>query len=211
MLKNTRYLFISVAPLALACNAMAQEPRELPQQVTASVQGKTVTPAPTKAPAEEAFTTGVAKGRDRLDSATSTSALKAVETEKAGPRSLGEALGNIPGIRAEYAGGEGTTSFSIRGLPMLEFGDVLSFTPDAFMRFDLNVAQVEAIRGGSSSTFASNSPGGVINLLSKTGDIEGSAIQTTLGINSGAIPASGIVLARAYTVRTISATARYSF
>ncbi|EIZ78027.1 TonB-dependent receptor, partial [Novosphingobium sp. Rr 2-17] len=119
-----------------------------------------------------------------------------------GARSLGEALRNIPGIRAEYAGGEGNASYSIRGLPLassgskflqlqedgmpvLEFGDMQTFAPDMYMRFDLNVAQIEAIRGGSASTFASNSPGGVINLLSKTGDVEGGSVQTTLGLNYG--------------------------
>ncbi|UZK69215.1 TonB-dependent receptor [Sphingomonas sp. S1-29] len=155
-----------------------------------------------EAPAEEAFTTGVAKGRDRLDSATSTSALKATEIEKFSARSLGEALRNIPGMRVEYAIGEGNANFTIRGLPMsgtgskylqlqedglpvFEFGDMQGFGADMFMRFDLNVAQVEAIRGGSASTFASNSPGGVLNLISKTGDVEGGAVQTTVGLNYG--------------------------
>ena len=43
------------------------------------------------------------------------------------------------------------------------------------LRADLNVARVEAIRGGSASTFASNSPGGVINMISDTGEREGGA------------------------------------
>ncbi|EIZ78425.1 TonB-dependent receptor [Novosphingobium sp. Rr 2-17] len=183
---------------------MAQIARETPKEnVATSVSGEAATPsAPIKKPAEEAFSTGVAKGRDRLDSATSTSALKASEIEKSGARSLGEALRNIPGIRVEYAGGEGLANISIRGLPLaatgskylqlqedgmpvLEFGDFQPSSPDTFIRFDRNVAQIEAIRGGSASTFASNSPGGVINLLSKTGDVEGGSVQTTLGLNYG--------------------------
>ncbi|PLR16324.1 TonB-dependent receptor plug domain-containing protein, partial [Caulobacter vibrioides] len=151
---------------------------------------------------EAVFSTGVAKGRDRLDSATSTSALRASEFETYGARSLGEVLRNIPGIRAEYAGGEGNANYSIRGLPLsgtgskyvqlqedglpvLEFGDMLQFTSDMFMRSDLNLSQIETIRGGSASTFASNSPGGVINLISKTGDTEGGAVQGTYGLNYG--------------------------
>jgi outer membrane receptor protein involved in Fe transport len=151
---------------------------------------------------EAAFSTGVAKGRDRLDSATSTSALRQSEIEVLGARSLGEVLRNIPGIRAEYAGGEGNANYSIRGLPLsgtgskyvqlqedglpvLEFGDMQQFTSDMFMRADLNLAQIETIRGGSASTFASNSPGGVINLISKTGDTEGGAVQATYGLNYG--------------------------
>jgi outer membrane receptor protein involved in Fe transport len=154
------------------------------------------------ASAEAVFSTGVAKGRDRLDSATSTSALRASEIEVLGARSLGEVLRNIPGIRAEYAGGEGNANYSIRGLPLsgtgskyvqlqedglpvLEFGDLQQFGSDMFMRADLNLSAVETIRGGSASTFASNSPGGVINLISKTGDVEGGAVQATYGLNYG--------------------------
>src|SRR4051812_24409510 len=51
-------------------------------------------------------TTGVARGRDRLDSATSTSSLKETEIEKIGARSLADILRDIPGIRAENGAGE---------------------------------------------------------------------------------------------------------
>ncbi|QHL91267.1 TonB-dependent receptor [Sphingomonas changnyeongensis] len=151
------------------------------------------------APPAEIFSTGVAKGRDRLDSATSTSSLRATEIEKFGARSLAEVFRNIPGIRAE-AIGEGLGNYTIRGLPLassgskwlnfqedglpvVEFGDLNLLTPDSLMRFDLNVGQIETIRGGSASTFASNSPGGVINLISKTGDVEGGALQASTGID----------------------------
>ncbi|MDH7974406.1 TonB-dependent receptor [Sphingomonas sp. AR_OL41] len=186
-------LLLTAAPLALAVPATAQVAAAPPAKQASGTAS---------APAEEAFTTGVAKGRDRLDSATSTSALKGGDIEEFGARSLGEILRNIPGIRAESEGGEGNASYSIRGLPLaatgskylqlqedglpvLEFGDMQQFAPDMFMRADLNLSAVEAIRGGSASTFASNSPGGVINLLSKTGDVEGGAVQTTLGLNYG--------------------------
>ncbi len=179
------YMSAAIAPFLLITPAVAQ---------TAD--------AAKPAKGEAVFSTGVAKGRDRLDSATSTSALRESEIEVLGARSLGEVLRNIPGIRAEYAGGEGNANYSIRGLPLsgtgskyvqlqedglpvLEFGDMQQFGSDMFMRADLNLAQIETIRGGSASTFASNSPGGVINLISKTGDTEGGAIQATYGLNYG--------------------------
>jgi outer membrane receptor protein involved in Fe transport len=68
------------------------------------------------------------------------------------------------------------------GLPVLEFGDFFNVASDLFIRADFNLAQIEAIRGGAASTFASNSPGGVINLISKTGDVEGGAIAVTTGV-----------------------------
>jgi outer membrane receptor protein involved in Fe transport len=190
------YLSAAIAPLLLITPAVAQaaETTKPAEKVVQGAGGKT--------DGEAVFSTGVAKGRDRLDSATSTSALRGSDIETYSARSLGEALRNIPGIRVEYAGGEGNANFSIRGLPLsgmgskfmqlqedglpvLEFGDFGLFASDMFMRTDLNLAQVEAIRGGSASTFASNSPGGVINLISKTGDVEGGAVQATYGLGYG--------------------------
>ena len=150
-------------------------------------------------PAAKAFTTGVARGRDLLDSAISTSSLEETEIQKFSPRSVSEIFRNIPGMRSEAYGGEGYGNISIRGLPIalggakflqlqedglpvLEFGDIAFGTADQFMRADLTLSQVQAIRGGSASTFASNSPGGIINFISKT-DGEGGAVQLTAGLD----------------------------
>ncbi|MCJ2180279.1 TonB-dependent receptor plug domain-containing protein, partial [Novosphingobium album (ex Hu et al. 2023)] len=64
------------------------------------------------------MTTGVARARDRLDSATSTSTLSQNEIEKFGARSVAEIFRNIPGMRSESTGGEGFGNISIRGLPI---------------------------------------------------------------------------------------------
>ncbi|MCE7796506.1 TonB-dependent receptor [Sphingobium sufflavum] len=145
-------------------------------------------------------TTGVARGRDRLDSATSTSSIKENEINKLAPRSLDDLFRNIPGIRVEGGAGEGLNSYTVRGLPLvnggakylqiqedglpvLEFGDLANMGPDVFVRADLNLGSVESIRGGSASTFASNAPGGVVNLISKTGDVEGGSVQLSAGVN----------------------------
>jgi outer membrane receptor protein involved in Fe transport len=145
-------------------------------------------------------TTGVARGRDRLDSATSTSSIKENEITRIAPRSLAELFRNLPGIRVEAGVGEGANNYTVRGLPMvgtgakylqfqedglpvLEFGNLGSIGSDSFIRADLNVASVESIRGGSASTFASNAPGGVINLVSKTGDVDGGSVQATGGLD----------------------------
>lgn len=145
-------------------------------------------------------TTGVARGRDRLNSATSTSAIKENEITRVAPQSLAELFRNIPGIRVEAGSGEARNSYTVRGLPLvnegskylqiqedglpvLEFGDLLSLAPDIFVRADFNVGQVESIRGGSASTFASNAPGGVINLISKTGEVEGGSVMATAGLD----------------------------
>ena len=148
------------------------------------------------------MTTGVARARDRLDSATSTSTLSESEIEKYSPRSVAEIFRYIPGMRVESTGGEGFSNITIRGLPIalggakflqiqenglptLEFGDLAFAGADQFLRTDLNLAGVQAIRGGSASTFASNSPGGIVNLIDKTGEIASGNVQLTTGLDYG--------------------------
>lgn len=149
---------------------------------------------------EAVIVTGVAGPTRILDSSVSTSSLDLDEALQAAPRSTAEIFRNIPGIRSEATSGESNANITIRGvpisgggaryvqlhedgLPVLEFGDIAFGTADSFLRADYNIARVEAIRGGSASTFASNSPAGVINLISKTGEEEGGAIGVTFGLD----------------------------
>ncbi len=150
----------------------------------------------------EIIVTGVAKGQNRLDSSVSASVISPEAIANASPRSVAELFRNLPGIRSESSGGEGNANIAVRGLPVasggakflqlhedglpvLEFGDITFGNADIFLRSDFNVARVESIRGGSASTFASNSPGGIINLISKTGEQEGGAIQLLAGLDYG--------------------------
>lgn len=202
------YLSAAIAPLLFVTPALAapsdpdigpsiKETAAVGEWSPIATAAKTAAP---KASNEEVFSTGVAKGRDRLDSATSTSALREKEIEALGARSLGDLLRNLPGIRTEASTGDGSSAYTIRGLPLasggskymqlqedglpvLEFGDFFNGAVDIYIRADLNLAAVESIRGGSSSTFASNSPAGVINLISKTGDVAGGSVEVTSGLD----------------------------
>ncbi|WP_225206120.1 TonB-dependent receptor domain-containing protein [Novosphingobium huizhouense] len=150
--------------------------------------------APTKA-----FSTGVAKGRDLLDTAISASTLDETDLPKLGTPAVAGILANLPGVRAETQGVDGFSALTVRGLPLsadgsryvqiqedglpvLEFGDIHLAGADTFVRADIGLSQVQSIRGGSASTFASNSPGGVINLISKTGETEGGALLLSSGL-----------------------------
>jgi len=150
----------------------------------------------------EIVVTGVARGQNRLDSSISVSALNEEALATATPRSAAELFRSLPGIRSESSGGEGNANIQVRGipistggakflqlqedgLPVLEFGDIAFGNADIFLRADSNLARVEAIRGGSASTFASNSPGGIINFISKTGEREGGSIQGSVGVDYG--------------------------
>ena len=155
---------------------------------TDSSESTAESPAP--APAAKAFTTGVAKGRDLLDSAISASILDDHDLRQLSVSSIAGIMQNIPGIRSETSDIDGYSAITIRGLPLaaegskflqlqedglpvLEFGAIQFAGIDQFLRADLSLSQVQAIRGGSASTFASNSPGGLINFISHTGETKG--------------------------------------
>jgi outer membrane receptor protein involved in Fe transport len=144
--------------------------------------------------------TGVVSPRTKIKSSVSVTSLGARQIEQAAPRSTAEIFRSIPGIRSESSGGEGNSNISVRGvpissggskylqiqedgLPVLLFGDIAFATADIFTRFDGNVARIEAIRGGSASTLSSNSPGGIINFISKTGKTDGGMMRTSFGLD----------------------------
>ena len=151
---------------------------------------------------DDIIVTAVARSQNRLDSSVSVSSLNADAITNSASRSAAELFRSLPGIRSESSGGEGNANIQSRGipistggakflqlqedgLPILEFGDIAFGNADIFLRSDSTVARVEAVRGGSASTFASNSPGGVINLISKTGATDGGSIQGTVGLDYG--------------------------
>lgn len=149
---------------------------------------------------DEIIITGVVNPKSRLESSISVSTMSAERIEIAAPRSAGELFRNIPGIRAESSGGDGNANFSVRGVPTSDggsryfqiqedglplnlFGDTAFANSDNFLRIDSNIGRVEAVRGGSASTQASNAPAGIINMISKTGAVEGGSIATTFGVD----------------------------
>jgi outer membrane receptor protein involved in Fe transport len=149
---------------------------------------------------EEVVVTGVVNPRAKIKSSVSITTLDVKQVEQSAPRSTAEIFRTIPGIRSESSGGEGNANISVRGvpissggskylqlqedgLPVLLFGDIAFATADIFTRFDRNVAKIEAIRGGSASTLSSNSPGGIINFISKTGKTEGGSMVTSFGLD----------------------------
>ena len=110
-------------------------------------------------PAPKAFTTGVAKGRDLLDTAISASTLDDHDLASLSVSSIAGIMQNIPGIRSETSDIDGFSAITIRGLPLaaegskflqlqedglpvLEFGDIQFAGIDQFLRADLTLSQV---------------------------------------------------------------------
>ncbi|MFK3891487.1 TonB-dependent siderophore receptor [Sphingomonas sp. NPDC079357] len=185
-------LLASIPALLIAGAAHAQVPQTDTTATAADPAEATVS--------EDIVVTGVAQGRNRLDTSVSVSSLDADLTTKIPPRNTAEILRNLPGVRVEASGGEGNANISVRGLPVasggskflqlqedglpvLEFGDIIFGNADIFIRNDLSLARIESVRGGSASTFASNSPGGIINFISKTGEQDGGSFQLSSGID----------------------------
>jgi outer membrane receptor protein involved in Fe transport len=190
---------LAVSTLALSAPAAAQDASQHPSTTDAPLaqDGE-----PGSEESGDIVVTAVARGQNRLNSSVSVSSLGQEEIQKIAPRSVAEVFRNIPGIRSESSGGEGNANIAVRGLPVasggakflqlqedglpiLEYGDITFGNADIFLRSDLNIARVEAVRGGSASTFASNSPGGVINLISKTGETTGGSVLGTIGLDYG--------------------------
>ena len=149
---------------------------------------------------DQVVITGVANPRAKIESSVSVTSLKPENVKQSAPRTTAEILRTVPGIRSESSGGEGNSNIAVRGvpvssggskyvqfqedgLPVLLFGDISFGTADIFTRFDSNIQRVEVIRGGSASTLSSNSPGAIINFISKTGRREGGSVSTDFGLD----------------------------
>jgi len=151
---------------------------------------------------DQVIVTGVTNPKSKIESSVSVTTMRPSVIKQSAPRTTGEIFRTIPGIRSESSGGEGNSNIAVRGvpvssggskyvqlqedgLPVLLFGDMSFATADIFTRFDNNIARIEAIRGGSASTLSSNSPGAIINLISKTGKTQGGSIGTSFGLDYG--------------------------
>ena len=147
-----------------------------------------------------AVVTGVVNPTTKLESATSITTLGPAAIEASAPRTTAEIFRTIPGIRSEASGGDGNTNITVRGvpisaggsrylqlqedgLPVLLFGDIAFATSDIFLRSDASLARLEAVRGGAASTLASNSPAGLLNFISKTGETAGGSLTTSAGLD----------------------------
>jgi len=166
---------------------------------TASLAQTAATPSTDGLKLDQVVITGTSTALPKMKQSVSVSTLDADQMEKTGATSAAELLRSIPGVRSESSGGEGNANITVRGvplsaggsryvqlqedgLPVLLFGDISFGTADQFVRADGNIDRLEVIRGGSASTLATNSPGGIINFISKTGKEAGGSVALTTGV-----------------------------
>jgi outer membrane receptor protein involved in Fe transport len=143
-----------------------------------------------------------ASGRDRtkLESSISVTSVSADLIQSFQPSSEAEIFKLLPGFQVPGTSGPGGNSnIAVRGLPVATggapfvqlqedglptvlFGDIQFGNNDYWTKFDASTASVEAVRGGSATTFASQAPGAVINYISNTGTKEGGYIELRKGL-----------------------------
>lgn len=136
---------------------------------------------------DQVVVTGVFDKRTRMESSVAISVINSKQIEMQAPTSAAEILKNIPGIFVNSAAGEIKNEVSSRGfqgvngyyyVSMQEDGlpvtgaQYSNYAPDFFLRPDLTLGKLEAVRGGTASILGNNAPGGIFNYVSKTGSTE---------------------------------------
>jgi len=155
--------------------------------------------ADTIAPMDTIVVTGRAGNdvRTRADTSYSVSVLTQEQLRQTGASSVADTIRTVPGFWVENSAGEGSANIRARGLPIDGFGSVqleedglpIQHDPalgylnvDQSFRFDETIDQVQVVRGGPSSIFNSNAPGGTINYITrKVGDHPEGLVKTTFG------------------------------
>ncbi len=165
---------------------------------TAAAPAATATPSDT-APADDAhgeediLVTGRLgqMAQKKIEASYSISTIKDEDIRARAIDNLANALQTIPGVWADDSAGVTANNTRVRGIPrggyeslaVYEDGLPIQHDPginwinvDQFVRLDETYATIEAVRGGPSSIFAANAPGGLINFIPRQGTPELSGI-----------------------------------
>lgn len=118
----------------------------------------------------------------RAETSYSVSVITQESIREKGVSSVADTLRNIPGFWVENSGGEASANIRARGIPVDGYASVqleedgmpIQHDPglgylnaDQSFRLDETVGEVQAVRGGPSSVFAPNAPGGVVNFITR--------------------------------------------
>ncbi len=162
-------------------------------------------PAAAPASADDTLTavvvTASSGDRSKLNTSTSISSVDAQAIQQFNATSTAELYRMIPGIQVAGTQGDGGNSnIGVRGLrtptggspfvqiqedglPTVLFGDIQFGNNDYWTHPDPLTERVEAIRGGTASTLASQAIGAVLNHISYTGRNDGGYIEAEKALN----------------------------
>lgn len=136
----------------------------------------------------EVVVTGTKNEKTKLESSVAITTLPQERLSETTAQSSADVLKVVPGFYVESSGGAGGNNLFVRGIPadgsfryvqvqedgmpVYESPELAFANIDELYRVDETMDRMEAVRGGSASIFASNAPGGIINIISKTGGPE---------------------------------------
>lgn len=178
-----------------AVDSSAQTPAKPGAAKTTKTQARTTDDAP-----EEVIVTGVLSQTKQRKANVASTVLTEKDIRRFVPVSAADLLGEIPGVIIETQDGVTRNEVYTRGmtvgtgsntsgyywvtlqedgLPVI-YAKLSAFQDDGFYRADISTSRVESVRGGSTATGATNSPGGVFNFMSA--DVRpGGAVQVRVG------------------------------
>lgn len=135
--------------------------------------------------------------RRRLEASYAVTTLSDTALRLQAPLSVAEVFKAIPGFWVEASGGEASNNVRSRGIPTDGYSSVTIqedgltiqhdgglgwLNADQSFRLDETIGRVEAVRGGPASIFASNSPGGTVNFITrKPGSSPEGLAKATIG------------------------------
>lgn len=160
-------LFAQTAPTSATGSASGVKPTDITELDVVVVTGRAGTDFRTKAQTSYAITD-----------------ISAEQLRMQAPMGVAEALKAVPGFWVESSGGEASNNIRARGIPTDGFsmvalqedglpiqhdGGLGWLNADQSYRMDETVHRMEIVRGGPSSIFASNAPGGIVNFVTRRG------------------------------------------
>lgn len=137
---------------------------------------------------DQVVVTGAINPRSKLESSVAITSIGTKMISEEAPQSAANLLKLVPGFMVESSGGAVGNNLFARGipsggayqyvqiqedgLPLFEDGALQFGNVDNWLRIDETVQRMEAVKGGSGSIYATNAPGGIVNIISKTGSNE---------------------------------------
>jgi outer membrane receptor protein involved in Fe transport len=182
---------LAATSLAVGASAQAAAPAT-PTVAAAGAGGDTL---------EEVVVTASAGDKSKLNTSTSISSISTEQIQNFGATSTAELYRIIPGIQVPGTQGDGGNSnIGVRGLrtptggspfvqvqedglPTVLFGDIQFGNNDYWTHPMPTDERIEAIRGGTASTLASQAVGAVLNHISYTGRNDGGYVELEKGLN----------------------------
>ena len=122
--------------------------------------------------------------RTKAETSYALTDISAEQLRMQSPIGVAEALKAVPGFWIEASGGEASNNIRARGIPADGFSTVSLqedglpiqhdgglgwLNADQSFRLDETIERLEVVRGGPSSVFASNAPGGIVNFVTRRG------------------------------------------